>query len=338
MRSFLGIVVLCLLGSCTSEEVKRDRFFIQGNEALQTRQFDQAIAFYTNAITIDQSFARAFNNRGVAYMEDDHPYEAIQDYNIAIGLEENYTDAIFNRAYAYENVGRLDDALADITEVKRSFPDSGYVYFYEGLLLSKLKDYDRSMERFQKALTYDPNNVETVVNIATLQYFQGELDLAEQTLLSVLESSPNESNALNTLSQVYLLQGKYQEGLQVINMALEINANEPYFLNNRGQLYLALDSLQLAVKDINKSILRDPKNVWAYRNKGIYFLKIGDYDQAIRLFERVTKSAEFVDEVYSYLGESYLAKGDVSSACVQWEKGIVNQEIRSKSLAQLHCN
>lgn len=335
MRIF--VVGVLFLASCTSDQVKRDRFFLQGNNALNNREYDQAIQFYTQALDLDRSFARAFNNRGVAYMEDDHPYEAIQDYNMAIAIDQNYYEAVFNRAYAYEQVGRVDDALEDVFLVKKAFPDSAYVHFYQGLLESRLRDYPASMKSFQRSLELDPGNHEARINLATLYYFQGNTEKATAILKEVLRENPNEANALNTLSQVYLTTGDHQNSLITINQALKLIPDEPYFLNNRGQVYLSMDSLGLALKDINRSILLDADNVWAYRNKGIYFLKTGDTEQAIRLLEEAADRPEFVDELYAYLGEAYLKNGNKAKACESWSTGKGKQEKRSLELFSLHC-
>jgi len=327
---------LFLLG-CASEEVKRDRFFLQGNIALKAREYDKAVGFYTQALAVDKDFARAYNNRGVARIEDDHAYEAIQDYNMAILLDSSYYDAIFNRAYAYERVGRTEDALSDLMIVKKAFPDSAYVYFYEGLLHSRLRAYSASMGSFQKALQLDPANQETLINMATLYYFQEQMDSAKALLNEVLLKYPNEASALNTLSQVYLKEENYQNALTTVNQALNIQPSEPYFLNNRGQIYLEMNELDLAAKDINRSILIDPSNAWAYRNKGIYFLKSGDPEQAIRLFQEVINRPEFVDEVYSFLGKAYLEQDQLAQACESWRQGIDNHEASSQRLWELNC-
>ena len=336
MNKLILILGLFLMG-CATEEVKRDRFFLQGNIALKEREYDKAIGFYTQALIIDKDFARAYNNRGVARIEDDHPYEAIQDYNMAILLDSSYYDAIFNRAYAYEQVGRTEDALSDLGVVKKAFPDSAYVYFYEGLLQSRLRAYAASMLSFQKALTLDPDNQETLINMATLHYFQEQMDSAKALLNQLLLEYPNEASALNTLSQVYLKEGNYQNALTTVNQALTIQPSEPYFLNNRGQIYLEMDELDLAAKDINRSILLDPSNAWAYRNKGIYFLKSGDQEQAIRLFQEVIGRPEFVDEVYSFLGKAYLELDQLVRACESWQQGIEQQEAASQTLWELNC-
>ena len=333
----IWIIGLLFLAACASDEIKRDRFFLQGNEALNNRDYRSAINYYTKAIGVDKDFARAYNNRGVAQIETGHAYEAIQDYNIALGIDPNYQDALFNRAYAYEEVGRLDDALGDVAKVKLQYSDSAYVYFYEGLLQSKLRLYDESQASFLKAATLDPANEEIDINLATLYYFKDQLDSAKQLLMKVLKVNRQQLNALNTLSQVYLKEGDIQNSLITINRAIDLQPADPYLLNNRGQIYLEMGELDKGLEDINKSILQDPENLWAYRNKGIYHLMNGNASDAIRLLEKAISKRELVDEVHSYLGQAYQLQEDMTKACEQWQLGVEKKESRSVKLYEEHC-
>ncbi len=333
----VALSVILIVSGCSSEKTERDRFFLLGNEALENREYDEAIQHYTQAIQADPNYASAYNNRGVAKVEDNRPHEAILDYNRAIEIDSTYKDARFNRVYALEEAGRVDDAFEDLLKLETVYTDSAFIYFYKGLLQTKLKDYSSGVESFHKAIALDTTNIESYVNLATLHYFQNNLDSAQYWLKYVLKRDPNEANAYNTLSQVFLAQGEHALALGALNQALKIVPREPYFLNNRGYVYLFMDSLETGLEDINKSILANPMNAWAYRNKGIYYLKKGEYNEAIRLFEDALNRNTFLDEIYSYLGEAYHHQGEKERACEYWEKGKQQSEARSLSLVQQYC-
>lgn len=339
LRNAWMLLLVLLIVSCgETDKVRRDRLFLQGNEALANSEYDQAITYFTRAISMDSAFARAYNNRGVARIEDGHPYEAIQDYNMAIRIDKSYWDAIFNRTYAYEQVGRVQDALDDIAQIKLEFPDSAYVHFYEGLLQTRSKNYEAGEVSFKRSISLDSSNLEARVNLATIYYLQGRMPEAKSMLLAVLRSEPNQANALNTLTQIYLTASDFQNALITINQALNIVPSEPYFLNNRGQVYLSMDSLNLALKDINRSIYLNPDNAWAYRNKGIFYMKNGQYPEAVRLFQESIDRDEFIDEVYSYLGMAYYKQGLLKEACEAWRTGQEQKEKNAIRYLSEYCD
>ncbi|MEP5611975.1 MAG: tetratricopeptide repeat protein [Cyclobacteriaceae bacterium] len=336
-KLFLALIVALSLSSCESEEERRDRFFQLGTLALEDRDFTKAVDLFNESLKIDPNFSLALNNRGVAKMEVNHPYEAILDYNQAIQKQSDFVDALFNRAYAYESIGNFEDALDDVDEIMLLNPDSAFVYFYKGLVQTKTRAYDAALESFMIADSLNPLNPETIINIATIHYLKGDLSKASEVTTKSLELDSDDPNASNLLSLIHLEGENYLASLVEINRALDIVPREPYFLNNRGFIYLMMDSLDLALQDIDASILLNPKNGWAYRNKGIYFLKRGDYDQAIRLMNRATQEPDFIDEVYNYLGLAYQRAGYLSKACESWKEGMVKNEASSRQLFTQNC-
>lgn len=335
--TFCFIVLLVIIG-CETAEKRRDRFFELGNLALEDRDYEKAINLYNESLKSDSRFALALNNRGVARMESDHPYEAILDYNQAVLLNPEYLDALFNRAYANESIGNFDKSLRDVDLIMNLKEDSAFVHFYKGLVLTKMKDYERSLKSFLVADSLNPLNPETLINIATVHYFTDNLQLAKDVLSQAFELRPKEPNAINLSSLIALAEEDYLKALVEVNRALDEVVEEPYFLNNRGYVYLQMDSLELAINDINRSILLNPKNGWAYRNKGIYLLKIGEVKQAIRLFERALEEPDFIDEIYSYLGDAYFQDSNLDSACEVWSKGAELNESRSALMLSQNCD
>ena len=206
MRYILLFSVLFLI-ACESAEERSDRFFNLGNQALANGEYEQAIQLFNESIKEVPNNAAALNNRGVAKMETDHPYEAILDYNQAIQIQSDYLDALFNRAYAYEEIGQYDKSLRDVDQIQLLVQDSAFVYFYQGLVLTKMRTYDRALESFVIADRLNPLNPETLVNMATLFYFKNQYDTAIAILNDAMELSPNDANVFSLSSLIALEKG-----------------------------------------------------------------------------------------------------------------------------------
>jgi tetratricopeptide (TPR) repeat protein len=74
---------------------------------------DQAIADYTEAITLRPDYINAYDNRGVVYQAKGLYDQAIADYTQAIALKPDKANAYYNRGGAYEEKGQRDQAVAD---------------------------------------------------------------------------------------------------------------------------------------------------------------------------------------------------------------------------------
>jgi tetratricopeptide (TPR) repeat protein len=77
------------------------------------RAMASAIGDYSQAIQLRPEYAYVYNNRGVAYMASGQPDSALRDFNRAIQLQPNFPQAYSNRGNAFYRQGRIDLALAD---------------------------------------------------------------------------------------------------------------------------------------------------------------------------------------------------------------------------------
>jgi tetratricopeptide (TPR) repeat protein len=164
----------------------RDR----GDEAARARDYDKAIAEYSQAIRLDPDNAAVFNNRAFAYWSKGETDLVIADYGAAIRLDPDNVIALVNRAFAYNFkgdygraivdldkaiklkpgdarawngrcwgralAGQLQEALADCNESLRLLPYEANTYDSRGLIYFKLGQFDRAIADYDAALRLDP--------------------------------------------------------------------------------------------------------------------------------------------------------------------------------------
>ena len=75
--------------------------------------FDRAIAESSEAIRLNKRFAKAYNNRGVAYSRKREYDKAVADFNEAIKLNSRDASAYFNRGIALEAKEAFQQALSN---------------------------------------------------------------------------------------------------------------------------------------------------------------------------------------------------------------------------------
>jgi len=87
-----------------------------GNDDFSRHNFDQAIYEYTKAIDVNPNFAKAYNNRGVAYAQEGSLSRAIADFTMAIADNSKDAEAYNNRGHAYAQQGDFLQAIHDYTK------------------------------------------------------------------------------------------------------------------------------------------------------------------------------------------------------------------------------
>ena len=108
------LVLFISVVNCYGANKKAEEFFEQGKKLSSVENADQAIDNYSKAIKIDPKFAKAYNNRGIAYVLKKKYDLAIKDFNKAIKLDPKNGKAYNNRAIVYSYQGETDKARQDL--------------------------------------------------------------------------------------------------------------------------------------------------------------------------------------------------------------------------------
>ena len=118
--------------------------------------------------------AEAYNSRGVEYFNTRDYDSAIADYSQAIRLDPNFALAFRNRGNAYEDKKDYDHALADFTTAVQLNPKDAAAYGQRGLVYLARKDYDRAIADFNNAIRFDPKNAAAYYNRGLAKKAKGD--------------------------------------------------------------------------------------------------------------------------------------------------------------------
>ncbi len=135
---------------------------------------DHAIADYTEAIRLDPKHVKAFNNRGNAWRKKGDYDKDIADCNEAIRLDPQYATAFNNRGLAWDAKGDLDRAIADYTEAIRLDPKYVKAYNNRGIAWGDQGDLDRAIADYTETIRLDPKNITAFKNRGAIQFAKGE--------------------------------------------------------------------------------------------------------------------------------------------------------------------
>ena len=101
---------------------------------VQRKEYQKAIADYTEAIRLDPGDAETYRDRGYTWGELKDYQKAIADYTEAIRLDPKNPRAFFNRGWNWDELKNYDKAIADYDEAIRLEPTDASAYANRGLL------------------------------------------------------------------------------------------------------------------------------------------------------------------------------------------------------------
>jgi tetratricopeptide (TPR) repeat protein len=157
--------------------------FCRGTMQYMSGRGAEAITQYDRAIELSPQCARAYNNRGGAYLILSEHSEAISDFNKAIELSPNYVSAYHNRANAYLDSEQYVKAIADYTRAIELDPTFVKAYFGRGYAHLALEHYNEAISDYTRAIQLNPTYARAYYT-RSISYAQlGERDKAIQDML-----------------------------------------------------------------------------------------------------------------------------------------------------------
>lgn len=130
----------------------------RGNEAIARRDFDTAIAAYSEAIRLEPTSAQAYCYRGQARMNQGAFAQAIADCNKALDLAPMLIDAYIFRSASEFDGNNHAAAIETATRALKIAPKVPFFYFVRGYAHVKLGEPARGLDDLDEAIRLDSKN------------------------------------------------------------------------------------------------------------------------------------------------------------------------------------
>jgi len=160
--------------------------------------------------------------------------------------------------------------------------ERGATYTMEG-------KYDKAIEEFSKAISFDPNDAETYIGRGFIYRRKGQYDKAIEDFNIAVKLDPKATDAYMNRGHCYVDKGQNEKAIGDFSKTITLNPNLSEAYNNRGLAYRKSGNNKKAIEDYNKAIAIDPKNGEAYNNRGVLYINLGDVKKAIADFKKASE-------------------------------------------------
>ena len=235
--------------------------------------------------------ANAYAVQGDLYYAFSKKEQALINYEKTVELDENNFQVWQNILQLDSELNDSEAAIDHSERALEIFPNQSIIYMYYGLALNQknenieaisilergkklaagnlaqesvfnsllgnvynaVKDYGKSDEAYEAALSYNPNDYQTLNNYSYyLSLRNDKLDLAEKMAAKVVKDNPDNSTYVDTYAWVLYMKGKYKE----------------------------------ARKQIERIINQDDIGAIHYEHYGDILFQLGDVDEAVIQWQR----------------------------------------------------
>jgi Tfp pilus assembly protein PilF len=147
-----------------TENIVAKDFFTNGMSEFANAHYDKSIELLTRAIKTDPAFTLAIVSRGAAYLKQDMPDQAWEDFNRAIVINPDYARAYHMRGLASEKRGDDQTALNDFDQAIQLDPDYGAAYYSRANLHIKMDNPHKAQGDAEMVAHLGNRNMESFMN------------------------------------------------------------------------------------------------------------------------------------------------------------------------------
>jgi len=172
------------------------------NVSLRPESFDEAIAWYQQAIARDPNFALAMARLAECR------------------LNQHWFVETFNESELAEVKRTAEHALALAPDLAETHVSQGLFYYYG------YRQYEQALAEFGRALRLQPNNAQALEYSGYVYRRQGQWQRGLDTLKKSLEQDPRNASVAGNLAQTYCILRMWQDAERVGRQALSIDPSE----------------------------------------------------------------------------------------------------------------
>ena len=217
------------------------------------KTYDQAIA--------KQPAADWINNRGILHLEARDFDKAIADFTEALRLKPDFLIAMENRSLANQSANRPDQALVDLTEVMRRDPKNARHFVRRAQLYGMKADLDAAQKDYDEAVALEPRNTDTLVKRGDLFAERKQFAKAYADYALAAKLTPEDSEPLVHRSHVFVEEKKFPNALVDLDAALKLDPTNAEILIARGWVGLLTGRYrELTVADDDAAAKMEPKS------------------------------------------------------------------------------
>ena len=283
---------------------------------------DDVIAACTRLISSghvnNETLARFYNNRGVAYANK-HDYDrAIEDYSRAVKTNPRNGTAYNNRGIAYRQKANAKQAIEDSTRAIELDPKSTTFYLDRARAYRELRDFDKAIQDADAAVRIDPKLAVAYLLRGTVYGQKHDFDRALPDLDRGVALEPT-ANSFGTRGYIYLEKNDFDRAFADFTRAISLDPKVANYHIQRGVALEKKGAVDNALQEYEEAIRLQPTNAVVYKDRGLARRRKGDVQGALADYDQAIKLDPQFNAAYTERGRAYEALNNPAAARASYE-------------------
>ncbi|MDZ7335983.1 MAG: tetratricopeptide repeat protein [candidate division KSB1 bacterium] len=260
---------------------------------------------FTHYLSSTNLQAENLHKSAIAFARNGDLDKAISYWNKAIELNANDPHYFFNLGVAYFELKRYLDAIDALTRTLAICP----VYFKANLILGiaylKIRKFENAKKHIERSLLENKNNPMAYLNLGAISSILKDYKTGITMFEKAISLAPQEPGAYMGLGKIYLILGDTTKANYYFKKVIEYDKK-----GNLANYAKRLISTQQSETNIGKAIdLPNGTNPETYYSEGYRNYIIGNFENAIKFYQKYLAIKSDDDYVWYALGEAQLRAG-----------------------------
>jgi|GEM_PF-856722 len=295
---------------------------------LQPAWLDQAQAECERASDLDPRLAEAYTCLGLLSGEKGEHALALEMHQRAIDVSGDNDGALRALGWTLDELRRFDEAERALLKAAEVRPQYWANYSWIGSFYNRRRNYSKSIDHFQKALSLSPDNARIYYSLGAAYINTGQYENAISVLKKAVELRPNLAPAYSNLGVAYLRARRFSEAVGPLEKAASLlndyrspgNLARIYALT--GQTDKARQYYDIAIRSGESLLQVNPRNHGVHLLVGSYYAMLGRKTEALGHIDLALGS--FPDDPHYLVtaATAYLQLGDRNNALNLLERAV----------------
>jgi DnaJ family protein C protein 3 len=266
-----------------------EKHLAEGKRLLQEGQLSDALYHYAAAVDGDPSNYLTYFKRAAVYLAMGQTKKALPDLTSSISLKPDFLQARVERASTLLKIGKLDDAVADYTELATG---------------SSSMAVDA-----QTTLAAIPN-IKTSVEMAEALINKHDYRSAVERLGEAIEFCPWDVHLRELRAQCYEAIGMLQSAISDIKMMSRLVHDNTDAFHRMSLLYYHMGEAEDSLREIRECLRLDPDHKVCFP----FYKKVKKLDKQLRTASEMIQNQDYVRAVTKL--ETILTTDELSEALI----------------------
>lgn len=284
-----------------------------------TGAWEKAIVNYKEALRLKPDDIPVRFKLGEAYEKTKDLKNAIEQYRLILTKAGETEHVKIALAGAYLKAGNYDDSIRLYKGIIAKEPRNAAAYANLGLAYSGKGQWKEEVENYKKAISLNPKDIVVRFNLAVAYEKRNQNKEASQEYHIVLKMNPGDPEAFARLADIEFKNKRYSESVKLYEKIAKSSPRKAFIYANLGFAYGELKKLKQSSENYEKAIKYGIKDLQIHYNLAYTYDKLGRKKEAIQEYEKYASSHPTMD-ILDILADYYMKEKRYENAIRIYKK------------------